>query len=215
MLTALYIILITAIAVGIITLIWRVSSKRSSIPCPAWLGLLVEMENPVFRNNHSRTIIKNSEIEPGMKVLDFGCGPGRVTIPTAIAVGPTGSVSALDIQADMLEKVRIKAEKADIYNIEYLRSAAGEGKLGEHRYDRVLLVNVIGEIPDWDTALKEIFNSLKPGGILSVTEVIADPHFQTGKKVTVAAEKAGFIKINHFGSPVSYTALFEKPGFAT
>ncbi len=210
MLIALYIVLGAAIIITVITAVWRFSSKRASIPCPSWLGLLVELENPIFRNNHSRAILKNSGIAPGMKVLDFGCGPGRVTIPAAIAVGPAGTVTAFDIQADMLEKVKIKAENADIHNIEYIRGAAGEGKLGVGRFDRVLLVNVIGEIPDWETALKEIFDSLKPGGILSVTEVIADPHFQSEKKVVSIAEKVGFKKKDYCGIRISYTVSLKK-----
>lgn len=210
MLVGLYIVLGTIISLAVVSVLWRLSSKRSSIPCPAWLGLMVEMENPFFNNNRSESIIINSDIGPGMKVLDFGCGPGRVTVPAAIAVGPDGNVTAFDIQSGMLDRVRKKAEEKKILNIEYIQGASGEGKLGKDQYDRALMVNVLGEIPDRETAMKEIFNCLKPGGILSVTEVIADPHFQSRKKVTVVAEKAGFIKKDRFGSLMSYTNLFEK-----
>jgi len=41
-----------------------------------------------------------------------------------------------------------------------------------------VLVTVLGEVPDREAALREIFDALKPGGILSVTEIIFDPHFQ-------------------------------------
>lgn len=46
-----------------------------------------------------------------MRVLDAGCGPGRLTIPLARQVGPTGEVVALDVQQGMLKRVRKNAAR--------------------------------------------------------------------------------------------------------
>jgi len=59
--------------------------------------------------------------------------------------------------------------------------------------------------------MAEIFESLKPGGILSVTEVIADPHFQTRDSVVRTAYSAGYIEKDFFGNRISFTINFEKP----
>src|SRR5262249_48157085 len=112
-----------------------------------------------------------------MAVLDAGCGPGRVAIPIARQVGPRGEVVAMDIQAGMLQRAREKAAAANLANIRFLEGGLGEGKLGRNRFDRSVLVTVLGEIPDREAALREIFDALKPGGMLSVTEIIFDPHF--------------------------------------
>ena len=162
----------------IIMLIWRFASNRSSLPCPAWLSWLVELDNPLFQNDRARNIIQHLDLQAGMKVLDFGCGPGRLTIPIAKEIGATGEVMAFDLQAEMLNRNRAKALSENLNNIQFIQGGAGEGKLEHNIYDRVLLVTVLGEIPNKDAALKEIFDALKPGGILSITEVIADPHFQ-------------------------------------
>lgn len=45
-------------------------------------------------------------------------------------------------------------------------------------FDYALLVAVLGEIPDRATGFRRIFAALKPGGILSITEGIVDPHDQ-------------------------------------
>ena len=74
-----------------------------------------------------------------------------------------------------------------------------------------LLVTVLGEIPDRKAVLAEIFDSLKPDGILSVTEVIADPHFQRRESVTSAAKSVGFVEGAFFGNRIAYTINFEKP----
>ena len=76
----------------------------------------------------------------------------------------------------------------------------------------MLLVTVIGEIPDRKTALTQIFDSLETGGLLSVTEVIADPHFQRRGSVARAATEVGFVEREFFGNSISYTLNFEKPG---
>jgi SAM-dependent methyltransferase len=199
------------VLLGMIAIIWRFSSHRSSIPCPTWLSWLVELDNPFLKNNSARQIIQHLALEPGMKVLDFGCGPGRLTIPVAKQIGPTGEVTAFDIQAGMLQRVRVKAQTEQLDNIQFIQGGAGEGKLGYNQYDRALLVTVLGEIPDQKAAMAEIFDSLKPSGILSVTEVIADPHFQRRESVARMANSVGFVETAFFGNRLSYTINFEKP----
>ncbi|MBE7556069.1 MAG: methyltransferase domain-containing protein [Anaerolineales bacterium] len=198
------------VLLGLIALTWRFFSRRSSIPCPTWLSWLVELDNPFFKNYSARAIMQHLALEPGMKVLDCGCGPGRLTIPVAKEVGPAGQVTAFDIQPGMLQRVRDKVEAENLSNVQFVQGGAGEGKLGRNQYDRALLVTVLGEIPDQKAALAEIFESLKRGGILSVTEVIADPHFQRRDSVIRAANSVGFVEKDFFGNRLSYTINFEK-----
>jgi len=72
-------------------------------------------------------------------------------------------------------------------------------------------VTVLGEIPDRETALGEIFEALKPGGILSVTEIIFDPHFQPRGTVERLGLEAGFREKAFFGSRIAYTIHLGKP----
>ena len=149
-----------------------------------------------------------------MKVLDVGCGPGRLTIPVATQIGPQGEVVAIDIQAGMLHRAKEKAQTANLNNIRFLQIGAGEGKLERHQYDRALLVTVLGEIPDRKSALQEIFEALKPGGILSVTEIVFDPHFQSRSTVRELAARVGFKEQGCFGHRLSFTMNLEKPSGA-
>jgi ubiquinone/menaquinone biosynthesis C-methylase UbiE len=200
------------IALGIlVNLIWRISSQRQALPCPSWLGWMVELENPFTRVSRARFIVDHLCLEPGMKVLDAGCGPGRVTLSLAKAVGSQGEVVALDVQEEMLARVRTKADAAGLANVEYLLAELGKAKLPLHEFDRVVMVSVLGEIPDQQDALKEIFDALKPGGVLSITEVIFDPHFQSRKSVHRLTSTVGFREKDFLGKRLAYTMHFEKP----
>ncbi len=190
---------------------WRLASRRYSLPCPVWLRWLVELDNPFTATNRADVIVRNLELQPGMKVLDVGCGPGRLAIPIARQIGPQGEVVALDIQAGMLRRAQERAQAAQLANIRFLQGGAGEGKLEHGQYDRALLVTVLGEIQDRERALQEIYAALKPGGILSVTEIIFDPHFQRRDTVLRLAGAAGFQEKKFFGNRIAFTMSLEKP----
>lgn len=188
-------IVLGSVTLGIlIGLVWRLASHRLTLPCPVWLRWLVELDNPFTKTNQANAIIEQLGLEKGMKVLDAGCGPGRLTIPVAERIGPQGEVTAVDIQAGMLDRVKAKAEGANVHNIRFLQAGIGKGKLEHNQYDRALLVTVLGEIPDREAALKEILDALKPGGILAVTEIIFDSHFQPQATVLRLAFGVGFQK---------------------
>lgn len=146
-----------------------------------------------------------------MHVLDAGCGPGRLTIPIAHQVSPQGTVTAMDIQEGMLQEVQKRAARENLINIHYIQKGIGEGDLETSHYDRAILITVLGEIPDREAALRDIWIALKPGGILLVEETIRDPHFQTRSTVTGLAEMYGFKEKEFFGNRFSFTLTLEKP----
>jgi len=208
---SLRIFLVLIIAAAAVALTWRLASRRQSLPCPVWLRWLVELDNPFTKTNRAGFIVETLALSGGMTVLDAGCGPGRLTVPLARGVGPTGRVVALDLQPGMLDRARARTEAAGYTNVEFINAALGNSELQENRFDREVLVTVLGEIPDRDAAIAELFRALRPGGILAIVEVIFDPHFQTRKSVTSLATAAGFREHAFFGHRLAYVIHFEKP----
>jgi ubiquinone/menaquinone biosynthesis C-methylase UbiE len=71
----------------------------------------------------------------------------------------------------------------------------------------VFLCTTLDEIPDREAALRQSFAALKPGGLLSITEIFPDPHYQS--------KRAGFELQTIEGGWVIFTANFLKPETST
>lgn len=189
---------------------WRVLSRNKSIPCPSWLYWAVELENPLARGSQSKSIISGLNVEEGMTVLDIGCGPGRVSIPLAKIVGEQGTIIAVDIQQEMLDIVKRKAAKENIQNITVVNIPMGAGKLIGVQVDRAVLAAVLGEIPNRTVALREIYDSLKPGGILAISETMFDPHYQSKQTILELVKSMGFTQVGFIGNKLAYTIYLKK-----
>ena len=198
-----FIITISLIAIFVL---WNLASKRYVIPCPSYLAWIVEIDNPFAKENQSSSIISHLELKEGMHIADIGCGPGRISAPLSYTLLANSHLLAVDIQASMLEKAKQKLHVSQ--NIEFRQGSLGEGILEKNTYDYILLVNVLGEIPNQSKALQEAFKALKPGGILSITETIFDPHYQRLKSLEKMMQSVGFQKKQVYGKWYSYTAHF-------
>ena len=194
-----------------IWVVWKLVSRRKSLPCPSWLYRMVEMENPLAKNSQAKTILAGLGVAEGMTVLDAGCGPGRVTLPLGKAVGADGKVIAVDLQQGMLDVVQRKTQQEGLAMIEFVQLPLGEGKLAAYQADRAVMAAVLGEITQQAAALQEIFAALKPRGILAIAETIFDPHYQRKAYVLDLAQAAGFAEVAFNGNCLAYTVYLQKP----
>ncbi len=184
--------------------------RRRPIPLPPWLSFL--LENPVTEYfAGADELVERLDVAPGMRVLDAGCGPGRLTVPLAKAVGEEGRVVALDAQRAMLDRLEQKLASGNLSNVRLVEAGLGEGALERDVFDRVALAMVLGEVRDRASALREIKASLKPGGILSVTEAFGDPDYRRPATVRREVEATGLRLVAKFGGFPTYTLNFEKP----
>lgn len=160
-------------------------------------------------------LLDRADVRPGMRVLDAGCGPGRLTIAAAERVTASGEVVALDVQEAMVARVRRKAELRKLPNVETVRGTIESAAIGaggrSGGFDRALLVAVLGEVPDRARAMSSLLAALRPGGVLSVTEIIPDPHYQSRRAVRRLAEATGFVHNETFSTPFAFTMNLRKP----
>src|SRR6056297_1655628 len=111
-------------------------------------------------------ILKQTNIQPGDHVVDYGCGPGRFTIPLAQMVGNKGKVFAVDINPIAFEKVKNKAKTENLENVEYI-DGHNIKMIEKESIDVVILYDTLHDLNDMRGTVKSISGMLKTGGYLS------------------------------------------------
>ncbi|MBN1165548.1 MAG: class I SAM-dependent methyltransferase [Methanospirillaceae archaeon] len=151
-------------------------------------------------------------VTPGDTVLDIGCGPGLLTRAAARMSGENGCVIAVDVQQEMLDLAKQKAEEENLTSRIRFFLAEPEtlGLCEEEWINTAFAWYVVHEVPDPERLIQEVFSLLVPGGLF----FIAEPGFVVSAKdfreTIHTAEKAGF---SVFGTPkvrFSHAVLLKK-----
>ncbi len=203
---------IIAYAVGLVVVVflgWRWASRNWQLPCPSLLGWALE-SRLYDRLSGTSTTLERMGLEPGQRILEIGPGPGRLLIPAAKKVLPGGEAVGIDIQSGMIDRLEQRAQEAGIDNLTAIHGDATETHVDDASFDLVFLVTTLGEIPDRSAALAQGCRALKSGGVLSVTEIFGDPHYQSRGTVTRLAERADLDPLRVQGHWWFYTANFRK-----
>lgn len=117
--------------------------------------------------------IESWDIRPAEKIADFGCGAGFFTIPVAQRVGTQGAVYAIDVRQEALDATKTKIKLFRLSNINLIRAdlekAHGSG-LANESVDKVIITNILFQVDDKNSILKEAFRILKQGSTLLLIE---------------------------------------------
>jgi ubiquinone/menaquinone biosynthesis C-methylase UbiE len=112
--------------------------------------------------------IEQFDLGSGNYVADFGAGSGFYSFSAAEAVGNSGRVYAVDVQKDLLERLKTEARNIrHLNNIEIIWADLehlGGTRLRENSMDAVIVANVFFQLENKDNACLEIKRILKPGG---------------------------------------------------
>ncbi len=150
---------------------------RNSHVCPWYICFT--FDNLLRRAVHDPYKMLSRYVKPGNTVIDIGPGQGYFSIPMAHMVGETGRIIDIDIQQQMLDRVKAKAEKAGVAG-RITCTLVHNADLGlKDEADFVLAFWMVHEVPEKTIFLKNIYEALKSGKKL----LIAEPYLHVSKKM--------------------------------
>ncbi len=165
--------------------------------CPWWVQFW--LVNPLRRLLESPEKLLGPYIEPGMTVLEPGCGLGYFSLPMARMVGPEGRIVSVDIEPRAVARLKRRAEKRGLSSRIDARPCRARD-LGLHDYrariDLVTVMHTMHELEDLPGFLEQAASLLEPSGRMLVVEPrghVAPAEFAAQLEI---CRRAGFVEVD-------------------
>jgi len=115
-------------------------------------------------------LIRSLDLQPGQVVADIGAGSGVISMMMAEQLLPKGRVLAVDIQEEMLQRLRERCKAAGITNVDPVRGEEKSPNLKPQAVDLAIMVDVYHEFEFPYEMMLEISEAVKPGGRVALVE---------------------------------------------
>jgi ubiquinone/menaquinone biosynthesis C-methylase UbiE len=179
--------------------------RNNPSACPYSQRFWVELPHLGITRDRLRRVL---DPQPGDRVLEIGPGTGYYTLDMAEWVEPGGTVEIFDLQQEFLDHTTQRAEHRGLANVAPTQGDATDLPYEDDSMDAVVLVAVLGEIPDRAAAMGEIARVLRPGGRLVVGEAFGDPHYTSLSSLQEQCGDAALRFEERSGNWLAYFARF-------
>jgi ubiquinone/menaquinone biosynthesis C-methylase UbiE len=147
---------------------------RSSVPGRTTSYLLGHADAEVQRlllqahlyEQPTEQALRAAGLQPGMRVLDIGCGPGDVSLIAARLVGPTGRVIGIDASPEIVALARRRATEDGVITVSFEHSTVDDITPDEP-VDAVIGRLILMHLPEPVAALRRLATLVRPGGVIA------------------------------------------------
>lgn len=158
---------------------WENGLAVSSASQPAMVAIMLEQLEPA----------------PGMRVLEIGAGTGYNAALLAELAGPSGSVTTVDIDPEIVREAREHLDAAGYLEVSAVTADGAAGWPNGAPYDRIILTVGVPDVTDaW-------FDQLRDGGVLVL------PIWLGGTEASVAFRKRNGMLVSESASPCGFMRL--------
>ena len=109
---------------------------------------------------------------PGERVLDVGCGSGRIAVALAALAA---HVTGIDLTPAMLEQARALQDQAGVANIEWIEADSTALPVADGAFDLVVSQAMFHHAADPAATLAEMRRACAPGGRIAVNDLTPVP----------------------------------------
>jgi ubiquinone/menaquinone biosynthesis C-methylase UbiE len=188
-------------AVSLIASAWPAAGQLASRPAEEWIKTL----DGTTRVSTLRIdeVVAAMRLQPGQTVADIGAGTGLLSVPVAKAVGPTGRVFAVEIDAGFFPAITKRAAENGVANIQTVLGAFTDPKLPVTNIDFAFFHDVLHHVEDRGAYLKTLARYIAPGGRIFVVDFeggqgphAKQPELQASRdQLTAWMKAAGFSQV--------------------
>ena len=108
-------------------------------------------------------------LQPGMNILDCGCGPGTITVDLAKLVFP-GNVIGVDKEPSQIDTSQKHSEKHKVSNVKFQSADICHLPFADNTFDGVFAHAILQHLQSPLLALKEMYRVLKVGGVIGIRD---------------------------------------------
>ncbi len=126
-----------------------------------------------YLRDFTRDVFVRAGLQPGMRVLDYGCGAGDVSLLAAELVGPAGEVVGFDRSATAVEKARARAAARGLDRVRFFEGdeTTVGAQAGDRPFDAAVGRLVLIHQRDLPGALRSLTAHVRPGGMVAFHEI--------------------------------------------